>query len=203
MRFDPFYLNSAVAALDQTSAIEQRLTNEISSGSRVNSLSDDPVAAGQNVFLSAQLKLNDSFSQTESSTVGMLQVADSTLGNVVSELTKALSLATEANNGTLNSSDLQSIASQLSGIRDEVLSLANTTYMNRYIFSGSQGGTTPFSLDSSVTPNTVTYSGDSVTSYVTTPNGQKIQTNLPGSQIFNSPTNDVLGTLNNLIADFS
>jgi flagellar hook-associated protein 3 FlgL len=171
MRFDPLYLNSAVASLDQTSAIEQQLTNEISSGSRVNSLSDDPVAVGENVLLSSQLKLDDSFSQTESTTVGMLQVTDSTLGSVVSQLTQAIALATEGNNGTLNASDLKSIASQISGIRDEVLSLANTTYLNRYLFSGSQGGTTPYSLNSAVTPNTATYNGDAVTSYVTTPNG--------------------------------
>ncbi|QNI34139.1 flagellar hook-associated protein 3 [Alloacidobacterium dinghuense] len=203
MRFDPFYLNSAVASLDQTSALEQHLTSEISSGSRVNSLSDDPVAAGENVLLSSQLNLDDSFSQTESSTVGMLQVTDSTLGSVISQLTKALSLATEGNNGTLNASDLQSISTELSGIRDEVLSLANTTYMNQYLFSGSQGSTTPYTLNSAVTPSTVTYNGDAVTSYVTTPNGQKIQTNLPGSQIFSDPTNNVLQTLNNLVADFS
>src|SRR5580698_10133784 len=144
MRFDPFYLNSAVAALDQTSAAEQQLTNEISSGARVNSLSDDPVAVGQNVLLSSQLNIDDSFSQTESTTVGMLQVTDSTLGSIVSQLTQALTLATEGDNGTLNASDLQSVATQLSGIQDEVLSLANTTYMNRYIFSGSQGGTAPY-----------------------------------------------------------
>jgi flagellar hook-associated protein 3 FlgL len=203
MRFDPFYLNSAVASLDQTSAVEQQLTNEISSGSRVNSLSDDPVAVGENVLLSSQLNLDDSFSQTESTTVGRLQVTDSTLGSIVSQLTQAISLATEGNNGTLNASDLKSIALQISGIRDEVLSLANTTYMNRYLFSGSQGGTTPYTLNSAVTPNTVTYNGDAVTSYVTTPNGQKIQTNVPGSQIFNAPGNDVLQTLNNLVADFS
>ncbi len=203
MRFDPFYLNNAVASLDQTSAIEQQLTNEISSGKRVNSLSDDPVAVGENVLLNSQLNLDDSFSQTESSTVGMLQVADSALGSVVSQLTRALTLATEGNNGTLNASDLQSISMELSGIRDEVLALANTTYMNRYIFSGSQGSTSSYSLDSTVTPNTVTYHGDSVTSYVLTPNGQKIQANVPGNQIFSDPVNNVLQTLNNLVADFS
>lgn len=203
MRFDPFYLNSAVVSLDQTSVVEQQLTNEISSGKRVNSLSDDPVAVGENVLLNSQLNLDDSFSQTESSTVGMLQVADSALGSVVSQLTRALTLATEGNNGTLNASDLQSISMELAGIRDEVLSLANTPYMNRYIFSGSQGSTTPYSLDSSVTPNTVTYHGDTVTSYVMTPNGQQIQMNVPGSQIFSDPVNNVLQVLNNLADDFS
>jgi flagellar hook-associated protein 3 FlgL len=50
--------------------------------------------------------------------------------------------------------------------------------------------------------DTVTYSGDSQISYVQTPTGQKIQTNVPGDQIFTAGPN-VLGTLNNLIADFS
>ena len=212
MRFDPYYLNTAVTSLDQTSAVEQQLTNEISSGKRVNSLSDDPVASGENALLSAQLNLADSFTKTENSTVGMLQVADSTLGSVVSQLTQALSLETEANNGSLNTIDLQSIAMQLSGIRDEVLSLANTTYMGQYIFSGSQGSTLPFSLDNSTTPGTISYNGDSgagAVSYIMTPNGQKIQANLPGDQVFSdasdpsNPATNVLQTLNSLVADFS
>ncbi|MDI3254262.1 MAG: flagellar hook-associated protein FlgL [Bacillota bacterium] len=203
MRFDPLYLNHAIAALDQTSALQQQLTNELSSGKRVNVPGDDPVAVGQNVLLSAQLQMNDSFSQTESSLVGRMQVTDSTLGSVVSQLTQAVSLATQGNNGTLNASDLKSIANELAGIRDEIVSLANTTYMGTYLFSGSQGNTAPFSLDTSVSPNTVSYNGDSVISYVVTPDGQQIQVNLPGNTIFNDSANDVLGILNNLIAEFS
>src|SRR5579875_1975740 len=108
MRFDPLYISNAVSALNQASAMEQQITNEMSSGRRVNSLGDDPMAVGENVLLSSQLNLDDSFSQTETSAVGMLQVADSTLGSVISQLTDALSKATAANNGTLNASDLQS-----------------------------------------------------------------------------------------------
>jgi len=203
VRFDPLYLNHAIAALDQTSALQQQLTNELSSGKRVNVPGDDPVAVGQNVLLSAQLQMNDSFSQTESSLVGRMQVTDSTLGSVVSQLTQAVSLATQGNNGTLNASDLKSIANELAGIRDEIVSLANTTYMGTYLFSGSQGNTAPFSLDTSVSPNTVSYNGDSVISYVVTPDGQQIQVNLPGNTIFNDSANDMLGILNNLIAEFS
>jgi flagellar hook-associated protein 3 FlgL len=38
--------------------------------------------------------------------------------------------------------------------------------------------------------------------YLETPNGQKIQMNLPGSQVFSASGSDVLGTLNALVADF-
>lgn len=205
MRFDPFYVSTAVSALDQASAMEQQITNEMSSGRRVNSLGDDPVASGENVLLSSQLNLDDSFSQTESSTVGMLQVADSALGSVISQMTQAISLATHANNGTMNASDLKSLATQLSSIRDEVMSLANTTYLGQYIFAGSEGGTAPFTLTpgTAPSPDTANYVGGTATSSITTPNGQQVQLIAPGSTIFTSSTNNVLQTLNQLIADFS
>ena len=49
----------------------------------------------------------------------------------------------------------------------------------------------------------VSYQGDDVTSSLETPNGQTIQLNLPGDQVFTASGSDVLGTLNALVADFS
>lgn len=202
MRVNPNYVTGLVGSLNQVSANEQSLSEQLSTGVTINSISDNPAAAGQNVRLTSQLNADDTFSQTASSVESRLQVGDSALGNVVSLLTSAISLATEANNGTLNANNEQAIALQLTGIRDEVLSLANSSYMGRYIFAGSQGGAPPFSINTVVTPAVVAYSGDSSLSYVQTPTGQKIQTNLPGDQIFTAGP-DVLGTLNNLIADFA
>jgi flagellar hook-associated protein 3 FlgL len=203
MRVNPLYMTNLVGSLDATSSSEAQLTEELASGSRVNSLSDDPVATGQNVLLSAQIGSDDSFSQTASTTQSMLQVSDSALSTVVSQLTSAISLATEANNGTLNAGDLESISNQLAGIRDEVLSMANTTYLGRYVFSGSQGGTAPYTLDTTTSPAAATYKGDSDVEYLQTPSGQKIQLNLPGNQIFSAAGTDVLGTLNQLVADYA
>ena len=203
LREMPDYVTNLVGSLDQVSLNEQTLTEELSSGVRINSLSDDAAAAGENVVLSSQMSADDTFSTTASSSESLLQVADSALGNVVTQLTSAISLATQANNGVLNSSNLQSVSTELTGIRDEVLSLANSSYLGRYIFSGSQGGTQPFTLDSSTTPNTVTYNGDGDVSYVETPAGQNIQLNVPGDQIFTAAGASVLGSLNALIADFS
>ncbi len=203
MRVNPLYMTNLVSSLDATSSAEQTLTEELASGSAVNALSDNPVAAGENVLLSAQIQSDDSFSKTASSTSSMLQVSDSALSSVVSQLTTAISLATEANNGTLNGSNLQSISDQIAGIRDEVVSLANTTYLGHYIFAGSRSIAAPYSLDTSTVPAAATYNGDSDVTFLKTPNGQSIQLNLPGSQIFSAAGSDVLGTLNKLVADFS
>src|SRR5438270_8984597 len=118
MRVNPFYISNLAVSLNQTQAGEQELTAELASGVRVNTISDDPMAAGQNVLLLNQIQRDDSFSQTSSMVQGQLQVADSALGGVVSQLTQAISLATRGNNGTLNSGDLKSISNQLAVIRD-------------------------------------------------------------------------------------
>jgi flagellar hook-associated protein 3 FlgL len=204
MRVDPLYVSNLVGALDQAQSTEQQLASELSSGVRVTSLGQDPVAAGQNVLLLNQIQRDDSFTQSSSLVQGRLQVTDSALGSVVTQLTQAISLATGANNGTLNASQLQAISNQLSGIRDEITSLANSSYQGQYIFAGSQTLTAPFSTSNSTTPATTTYSGDGGVNYLETPNGQTIQLNLPGDQIFTaSASNGVFQALNNLIADFA
>ncbi len=204
MRVNPFFVSDLVTSLDQTQLTQQQLTSELSSGVRVTSLSQDPVAAEENVLLLNQLQRDDSFTQSCGLVQGQLQVGDSALGGVVAQLTQAISLGTSGNNGTLNPSQLQSIANQLAGIRDEVLSLANTSYQGQYIFGGGSSGSSPFTTSSGTVPASTTYSGDSNVNYLQTPNGQTIQLNIPGDQIFPSGgSNSTFQALNNLIADFS
>ncbi len=204
MRVDPNYVANLATALDQSQLTEQQLTSELSSGVRVNSLSDDPVASGENVLLLNQMQKDDSFTQTSSLVTGNLQVADSALGSVVSQLTQAISLATSANNGTLSASNLKSISNQLAGIRDEVTSLANTSYEGQYIFAGGQTSTAPFTTSETTSPATTSYNGDEDVNSIQTPNGQSIQLNVPGDQIFTaSGANNVFAALNSLVADFA
>jgi flagellar hook-associated protein 3 FlgL len=204
MQVDPSYVTNIVGYLDQAQANQQQLTAELSSGVSITSLSQNPVASGENVLLLNQIQKDDSFTQSTNLVTGQLQVADSTLGSVVSQLTQAISLATEANNGTENASDVKSISNQISGILDEVQSLANTSYQGQYIFSGGQTSTTPFATSSASSPAVTTYNGDADINYLVTPTGQKIQLNVPGSQIFlGAGANSVFGALNALVADYS
>jgi flagellar hook-associated protein 3 FlgL len=203
MRVDPNYISNLAAALNQSTQQENTLTSELSSGLRVASLSDGPVAVAQSTLLGSSIAKDDTFVQTASNESSRMQVTDSTLGEVVTQITSALSTAVSGNNGTLNASNLASIAQTLSGIRDQVLSLANTSYQGQYLFGGSQGSTPPFTLDTSTTPATAVYNGDANVQYVQTPSGQQIQVNRPGSAVFGAAGSGVLGALNQLISDFS
>jgi flagellar hook-associated protein 3 FlgL len=202
MRVDPNYVTNLVGALDSAQGREQQLSNELASGIRFNALGDDPAAAGRNVLLLNQIQRDDSFTQSSSLITGQLQVADSALGSVVSQLTQAISLATSANNGTMNANDVQSIGAQISGILSEVESLANSSYQGQYIFAGGQTRTVPFATSSATSRAVTTYNGDSDVNYLMAPNGQKIQLNVPGDQIFLG-TSSVFGVLNRLVADYA
>jgi flagellar hook-associated protein 3 FlgL len=203
MRVDPNYVINLTSAVDQSASEEANLASELSSGLRVASLQDDPVAVAQAALLGTSISKDDTFVQTASNEASRLQVTDSTLGEVVSQVTSAISTAVSGNNGTLNASDIASVAQELSGIRDQVLSLANTSYQGQYLFGGSQGATAPFTLDTSTNPATATYTGDNNVQYIETPNGQKLQVNLPGASVFGAAGSGVLGALNQLISDFS
>lgn len=204
MRVDPAYVTNLVGSLDQVQANGQQLSQELSSGVSITSLSQNPVGAGENVLLLNQIQQDDSFSTSSNLVTGQLQVADSALGSVVSELTQAISLATRANNGTLNASDVKSISNQIAGILDEVQSLANTNYQGQYIFAGGKTGSAPFSTTTATSPGITSYNGDANVNHLVLPNGQKIQLNVPGDQIFlGSGTNSVFGALNALVADYS
>jgi flagellar hook-associated protein 3 FlgL len=203
MRVDPNYVRGLVASLNNSTLSEQKLTAQLSSGLRIASLSDDPVAAGQASLLSSAISQDDSFVQTASTTQGLMQVAGSALSSVITQLASAISLAVAGNSGTASAADLTSISQQLSGLRDQVISLANTSYQGTYIFAGSQGNTQPFALDANTSPATTTYTGDSVAGSITTENGQQIQTTLAGSSVFTAPGADVMSAFNNLVADFA
>lgn len=203
MNVNPNYIQQLTAALSRSTAQQQALASQISSGERLTGIGDGPVAAAQNVQLSAQIAADSTFTQTAATTTARMQVVDSTLGSVVDQINQAISVATAGNNGTNNANDRASVAAELSSIRDEILGLANTSYSGTYLFSGSQNGIAPFALDTSTSPASVTYSGDNLVNYVSTPGGQSIATNLPGNQVFTAAGGDLLGTLNALIQGFS
>jgi flagellar hook-associated protein 3 FlgL len=203
MQVDPNYIKNLVGSLNNATATEAQLTNQLSIGLGVTSLASDPAAVGQSTLLSAAISQDDSYVQAAASAQSQLQVTDSALGEVVSQLTSALSVAIEGANGTANTNDQIAAGAQLASIRDQVLSLANTQYLGQYVFGGSVGSSAPFTQNSATTPPTTTYNGDIALQYTTTETGQKIQTNLPGNAVFTAPGASALGALNQIVYDFA
>ena len=195
MRADPFYSLSLNSSLDSLTTRQDSLTSQLSSGLAVSSPSDNPLAASEGVALGSAISQDDAYVQSATTLEGRLQTSDSALGSAVTEITSAISLATGGMNGTLDASNLTDISSQLASVRDQVVSLANTSYAGTYLFSGTAGTTQPYTNDTSTSPATATYAGDDNQQYAETPSGQKIAVSMPGSAIFSANGADVLASL--------
>jgi flagellar hook-associated protein 3 FlgL len=127
----------------------------------------------------------------------LLQTADSTLNSVVTALQRAISLGTEGANGTLSDSDRADVASELTGIKQQLLSLANTSYQGEFIFSGTST-VQPFVADLT-SPSGVTYNGNAGTNNVAVGQNYSLQINQAGSQLFTSASGNVFQSISDLI----
>ena len=142
--------------LNNTNNSLQTVLQQLSSGSRINSGADD--AAG--LSLVNGLGAN-SAALTQSTTnategVGLLQVADGALSQVTSLLDRAITLATEASNGTLNTSQEAAANQEYQSILSEINNIGTTTTYNQVqVFTGSQAGVAIYTGDSSATGSSI------------------------------------------------
>ena len=198
MRVNPNFSPDILADLYTAQNQEQIALQQLASGKLINMPSDNPSGAAEIVQNQAQQGQTDQFLQNTSAVEGLLQTADSALNSVVGAVNQAISLGTQGANGTNSLADMQAIAQQVVGIRDQILGLANSTYKGNYIFAGTATNAPPFTLDSS-SPDGVDYNGNTDVNTVQVAEGDSVQVNLPGSQVFQSSGGDVFGALQQLI----
>ena len=117
----------------------------LTSGKRVNTASDDPTAAAQAeraLTRIARIQTDQRALEAQKSSISQ---AESTLGDVNSALQSFRELVVSAGNGSLSTADRKTIANQLSGIRDQIFSMANTKDNNgQPLFGALASAMTPF-----------------------------------------------------------
>lgn len=198
MRINPNPLPDLLAALSANQADINTDLEEISTGQSVSVPSDNPASAALLVQNANQSSQADQYQRSISSVQGELQNADSTLSSVVTALQRAISLGTEGANGTLNTSDRQALAVEVQGIQSQLVNLANLSYQGSFVFAGTASQTAPYVLDAA-SPSGVDYVGNSEVNSINVGNDFSVQTNLPGSQLFSSPGNDMFQAVQDLI----
>jgi flagellin len=139
--------------LNNTNSSLNTVLQQLSSGSKINSGADD--AAGLslvNGLQANQMALNQSETNaTEGS--GLLQVADGALSQVTSLLNRAVTLATESSNGTLNATQDQAANQEYQSILSEISNIGSTTtYNQEQVFDSN---TAIYTGDSSTTGSSV------------------------------------------------
>ncbi|MGH9416175.1 MAG: flagellin [Terriglobales bacterium] len=188
--------NNLLSALDQTQqGLNQALT-QVESQRRVNVPSDDPAAAALFSTTQATSSSITQYLQNITGLTGAFQVGDAALGSATSMMNQALTLGTEGGNSGLSNSDRQALAQQVSQIQQQMVAIGNTTYQGNYIFAGTANG--PAYTANALSPDGVTYNGNTNVNQAEVAPGSKVPVNVPGSQIFQNASGSVFQALQDL-----
>lgn len=157
-----------------------KLQNQLSTGKRVVSPSDDPVAAARALEVSQSAQQVDLQKQAQGTANDTLATLDSKLGAISDLFVYVRERAIQAGSGTLNQGDRNTIADDMQAQFDHLLSMANATDENgEYVFSGFKGDVQPFTGNLSG----VSYAGDQGQRSVHVSNTRNIPVSLSGDEV--------------------
>lgn len=172
-------------ASTQMSGIQNDLAKsqaQIAAQKQVLNPSDAPDQAAVITRLKSMIGKQDSYSATLDSVQARLDTESTTLSSAGDILIRLKELTIQANNGTNGTNTRTVLATEMKGLRDQLLSLANSTDASgSYIFSGSKVHSPAFVSDST---NLVSYQGDQTQMSVAVGDHRTVSTNRPGTQAF-------------------
>ncbi len=160
----------------------------VTTGRKVNFLSDDPTNISRIFSLRDQVSVSDQYEKNLIGARLRLGFSDSRLAESSDVLQRVRDVALQANDPTVDSSLLAQMSTQLADLKDELLAAANGKIDSQYVFSGSQTNVQPFSG----TPTT--FHGNSNARVIQGGSTIQIQTNLDGDRIFTGNIATATGT---------
>ncbi len=182
-----FYINLTKLRYDK--AIQ-----ETTSGKKINKISDDPSGAAFALGLKDRRGQIEQFTKNLDTARIYLSNSEDVLNKVQNILNKAVTDASEGATDTMDISQKQLIANDIDQLRTQIMDLANTRVMNRYLFSGTLIDTQPFTETGGV----VSYNGNTNNIDVQIGYSIRVTTNLPGDQVFMNGTDDIFQVLSDI-----
>ena len=129
---------AAQNALSNTQSALQNTLFQLSSGQRINSGADDAAGLAIANGLQANVTALNQTTQNVNDGVGQLQVVDGALSQVTSLLNRAVTLATEASNGTETATQQQALDAEFTKIKSEITNIgSNTDFNGSNVFTAS------------------------------------------------------------------
>jgi flagellar hook-associated protein 3 FlgL len=178
------FQNNALYDIDALDGQISQTQNQLSTGLTLQNAADNPVAMSQVNGLNVELSASQQYVTNANSVNTSLQLETQALTNGTNILQSAQSLGTEANNGSLNTSQRQDIATQIQQLLQQLVSVANSTDANgNYLFAGTASATQPFAQSG----GSVAYSGSASVNQVEIAPNQFISQGDTGSVFMNIP----------------
>jgi flagellar hook-associated protein 3 FlgL len=189
----------AIADVERASDRLAEYQRQVSSGRRLDRVSDDP--SGIAVALSERTKIAqiDQYTRSTDSAYSRLTVVDTVLSDIVAKLTSAQVAATSALGSTITDAQRAAAAQQLDGLKAALLDDFNTSLQGTYVFAGTKSTIKPYVADN--TGTVAAYAGSTTEVQVDVDQDQMVTVGFNGGALTKgSDPTDIFATIDNLIA---
>jgi flagellar hook-associated protein 3 FlgL len=191
---------SFIVGLDQIQAREQQAQQELTTGLKINVVSDAPDQISDLLQTRADLAQTQQIDSNLGRVTTEVNTGETALQSAVSLVENAESLGTQGASDLASSDAQQNVAQQLGSVLQQLVAAANTTVEGRYIFSGDSDQQVPYTIDLTQSNPISAYQGSAATRQIQGSNGSQFAVSLTAQTIFDSPdsTQNVFTSINNL-----
>jgi flagellar hook-associated protein 3 FlgL len=170
----------SIANLQASLGRTQRLQEQLSSGRKLSRPSDDPQASQAALRLRSDLRRAEQYGRNANDGLARLGAADDALTSAGTLVRRAHDLLLAATGSSIGAAERQATAREIDGLRDTLLSLANTAHLGQPLFGGTAGGTAAFAADGTYLGN----SGAAALIERSLAPGVTAQVNVDGLEVF-------------------
>lgn len=158
-------------------------TEPVSTGKRLNHLSDDPTKISEYFRLQKNLERTDQYKLNINTARTRLEMTDVVLSEMVDLVNEAYELGIQAIDPSLSATEVTSISNRITDIYADITDLANTRVGDVYIFSGYLSDVQPFTANGAPPPPML-FNGDSNTVNVQVTESKQVAVSLDGNALF-------------------
>lgn len=172
----------SIARFNKQTAAIQDIQSKISTGKNILNASDDPTAAANLSFAKEQMTAIEKFKSNIEQANTRMTMAENTLNDVSTVLTRIYELAIQGRNDSYTAQDRASIAIEIGQLKETMVGLTSAKdHKNDFLFSGFKVKTVPFTTN---LDGTVTYNGDRGVHSVQISETMKMNTSMDGGSVF-------------------
>jgi flagellar hook-associated protein 3 FlgL len=187
---------SGISKISNLQSEQVKLMQQISTGQKIASPSDDPVASARALEISHAKSINSKFADTRQTAQLKLNTLESNLTSVTNMMISVKSALVSAGNPTYSDLERGFIASELKTTLEGLVGLANTRdAAGNYLYAGFRTDSAPFVANASG----ASYVGDSNKQMLQVGSQRQIAVNATGDEVFQAGGNDIFATLQNLV----
>lgn len=178
----PLQFHQALSGVTRLQGLVQKYQLQVSSGKRLQSASDDPVAASQTLNIGERLSAITQFNRNANLVELRLSDQESAMASSVNLLQRVRELVLQGKSRSLSVDDRRFLSAEMRQRLDEAVALANTRNASgEYIFAGTAVDATPFTRNAA---GDIVFNGNENVRQLSIAEGRTLGEGFSGSDVF-------------------